>query len=110
MVRKSLTLTVALAIVVTLLTAYALAATQTFTGTVTDEMCGKKHMMAGHSDAECIRACVKGGSKYALQTDDKLYVLKGNDKQVDALAGKKAKVTGTLNGNVVTVASISEAK
>jgi Na+-transporting methylmalonyl-CoA/oxaloacetate decarboxylase gamma subunit len=45
----------------------AAAAPQTLTGVVTENMCNKKHtMMPGKPDSECIRACVKAGSKYAL--------------------------------------------
>jgi hypothetical protein len=88
----------------------AFAAPQTLTGVVTDDMCGKKHtMMPGKPDSECIRACVKAGSKYALLVGDKTYALKGDTKQIDHLAGKKVKVTGDLNGTTITLASITEA-
>ena len=36
-------------------------ATHTLTGTVSDAMCGKKHMMAGKSAAECTRSALKRG-------------------------------------------------
>ncbi len=32
--------------------------TQTFTGKVSDAMCGVKHMEAGIAPADCVRACV----------------------------------------------------
>ena len=41
------------------------ARAKTFTGTVSDSMCGAKHAMPG-DDAACTRACVGKGSKYAL--------------------------------------------
>ncbi len=89
---------------------YVFAAPQTFTGVVTDDMCGKKHtMMPGKPDSECIRACAKAGSKYALLVGDKVYALKGDVKQIDHFAGKKAKVTGDVSGNTITLASITEA-
>ncbi len=85
-----------------------MAAPQTFSGVVTDEMCGKKHtMMPGKPDSECVRACVKAGSKYALLVGDKVYTLSGDPKSFDALAGKKAKVTGEVKGNTINVASIA---
>jgi hypothetical protein len=88
----------------------AIAATQTLTGVVTDDMCGKKHtMMPGKPDSECIRACVKGGSKYALLVGDKIYILNGDAKQLDHFAGKKVKVAGDVNGTKITLASITEA-
>ena len=47
---------------------------ETITGEVSDAMCGAKHMMEG-SAAECTRACVCKGSKYALVSGDKVYTL-----------------------------------
>jgi hypothetical protein len=90
---------------------FAFADPHTFTGVVTDDMCGKKHtMMPGKPDSECIRACVKSGSKYALLVGDKLYALNGDVKLIDNLAGKKVKVTGDVSGTTITLASISAAK
>ena len=41
---------------------------QTFTGTVSDTMCGAHHtMMPGLSDDQCTRACVKTGADYARE-------------------------------------------
>ncbi len=87
------------------------AAPQTLTGVVTDDMCGKKHtMMPGKPDSECVRACVKAGSSYALLSGDKVFILKGADKQLEQLAGKKVKVTGEVTGTTIAVSSIAEAK
>ena len=84
---------------------------QTLTGKVSDAMCGAKHMMAGASDADCTRACVKQGSKYALVVGDKVYTLEGGDKaMLDKLAGQNATVTGTVKENTITVASVTPAK
>lgn len=51
------------------------AASQTLTGTLTDTMCGKKHMIAGKSDGDCTRECMKskGFWTYGLLVGDKLY-------------------------------------
>jgi hypothetical protein len=46
-------------IIFTFLTLSSFAATQTLTGTITDTMCGKKHMSPGKSDADCTRECMK---------------------------------------------------
>ena len=80
---------------------------QSFSGTVTDMMCGAKHAMAGKSDADCTRACVKEGSEYGLVVGDKVYTLKGDKAQLDKLAGQKVKVTGTLSGTTITASSIA---
>jgi hypothetical protein len=89
----------------------ATAAPQTLTGVVTDDMCGKKHtMMPGKTDGECIRACVKAGSKYSLLVGDKIYVLMGNSNSFDRYAGKKVRVSGDMRGTVIAVRAIGETK
>ena len=85
---------------------FALAATQTVEGTVSDSMCGKKHMMPGKSDADCIKACVKSGSSYVLVTEKKIYTLSAKPEQVAQFAGKHAKVQGELTNDTLTVRSI----
>ena len=100
---------------VLLLAAAALAGAkaQSFTGTVSDAMCGAHHMMSG-PEADCTRACVGKGSKYALVVGDKLYFLNTSDKatlaSIDKLAGSQAKVSGTLDGETIQVASVAAAK
>ena len=89
---------------------FAIAQAETLTGTVSDTMCGKKHMMSGKSDADCTRACVKEGSDYALVVGDKVYTLKGDKAALDKLAGATATVTGTTKGDTITVASIKASK
>jgi hypothetical protein len=94
-----------------LMSSMLIAAPQTLTGTITDDMCGKKHtMMRGKPDSECIRACVKSGSKYALLSSNKVLVLKGDNKQFEQLSAKKVKVTGEVSDATVTVTSVTEAK
>jgi hypothetical protein len=92
--------------------AFAADKPQAFTGQVSDAMCGAKHMMA--DSAECTRACVKKGSKYALMVKDKVYTLDTSDAaaadKLDKLAGQQAKVTGTANGDSIAVSSVSAAK
>jgi hypothetical protein len=85
----------------------AFAAGKTYTGTVSDAMCGAKHM---GSAAECTRGCVKKGSKYALVVGDKVYTLETSDQAaldtLDKQAGAKATVTGTEKDNTITVSSV----
>ena len=105
-----------LSLTLLLLTGLALSAFaasgKTFTGTVSDSMCGAKHAMAGN-DAACTRACVSKGSKYALVVGDKVYTLETSDKPalatLDKQAGAKATVTGTEKNNVITVNSVKAA-
>src|SRR3954471_8184451 len=85
------------------------AATKTFTGSVSDAMCGKSHMMPGKSAAECAKECAKDGD-YALVVGDKVYTLKGHKEDLDKVAGANATVTGTVKGTTIDVASVTAAK
>lgn len=93
--------------------AFAAPKAQTFTGEVSDTMCGAKHAMAGNP-AACTRACVKKGSDYALVSGDKVYTLETSDKAVlaelDSMAGQKAKVTGNAEGDKIQVSKVAAAK
>ena len=97
---------------VALAAAPALAAgkSQTLTGEVSDAMCGAQHEMPG-KPADCARACVKHGSKYALVVGDKVYTLETADKstldKLDSLAGTKAKVTGEVEDTTIMVKSVA---
>lgn len=83
---------------------------QTFTGTVTDSMCGAHHMMKNETPAQCTRECVKQGSDFALANGSKLYILKGDKSQLDKFAGESVVIKGTSNGNTITVNSIKPTK
>ena len=72
------------------------ASQQTFTGIITDSMCGKDHaMMKVSPDSKCVLECVKHGSKYALFNGKTSYVL-SDQKVPEQFAGKKVRITGTL--------------
>jgi hypothetical protein len=87
-------------------------AQRTFTGVITDRMCGADHaMMNVKPDSKCVRECVKAGSAYALIQAGKVYTL-SNAKAADAFAGQKVKVAGVLDekAGVIAVDSISPIK
>ena len=90
----------------------AASKTQTFTGEVSDSMCGAKHMM--ENKADCTRACISKGSSYALVVGDKVYKLNTSDKsaldQLNTLAGEQAKVSGTADGDTIEVSKVTPAK
>ena len=103
---------VLLTVVVTLLIAASTFATSTtVTGTVTDTMCGKKHMIAGKSDVDCTRECMKakGDWTYGLVVGDHVYALSGDNQKLGNLAGKQVTVTGQRSGNTITVQSVAPA-
>ena len=89
--------------------ALAAGKSQTLTGEVSDAMCGAKHEMG--KPADCTRACIKHGSKYALVVGDKVYTLDTSDKaaldKLNDLAGAKAKITGEVEGSTIAVKSVA---
>jgi Protein of unknown function (DUF5818) len=89
--------------------ALAAAKQQTFTGAISDSMCGAQHMMEG-SAKDCTLKCVESGSKFILvDSKGKIYQLSDQTKPRQ-FAGANVKVTGTLSGDTITVASIVAAK
>ena len=97
-------------VVLSLSSAFAAGKADTFTGQVSDAMCGAKHMMAGNP-GECTRACIGKGSKYALVVGDRVYTLETKNKtaldSLNKLAGEQATVTGKLNGETIEVSSVA---
>jgi len=89
----------------------SLAMAESWTGTVVDVMCKGKDL-AGHT-AKCAVSCSKGG--YGLVLSDGKFVKfneTGNAKALASLKATskekdlKAKVSGTLDGDVINVESI----
>jgi hypothetical protein len=101
-----------LLVVWALLSALPRAAEQTWTGNISDSACGKKHEEAAEGngvmpDRECTQACVRGGSKYVLVVDGKVFQIANQDhKDLATHAGHNVKLTGELKGNVITVSKI----
>src|SRR5713226_6139998 len=83
---------------------------KTLTGVVSDAMCGQTHMMKDKPDAECLRYCVKQGTKYALVAGKNVYTLEGHETELDKYAAQKVTVKGTLKGETLTVESVLSAK
>lgn len=83
---------------------------KTVTGVVSDAMCGSTHMMKDKPAAECLRYCVKQGTKYALVAGKSVYTLEGRETELDKYATQKVTVKGTLKGETLTVESVTPAK
>jgi hypothetical protein len=80
---------------------------QTLTGVISDALCGRKHVMAGKTDAQCTRECVQRSSKYALIVGDKVYTLEGGpDAKLDELAGERVVLSGTVRADTIQVSSV----
>lgn len=83
------------------------AADKSFSGVISDSHCGAKHAAASADAASCVEKCVAGGAKYVLVSHGKVYQLDAQDK-FQGMGGKQVKVTGTLNGDTLTVSSVAE--
>lgn len=77
-----------------------------FTGMITDSHCGARHMRSSHQNsAECARACFRKGATYVLVDGDRRYMLIGGDSSIAKLAGERAHVVGTRQGDAIVVDS-----
>jgi hypothetical protein len=79
----------------------------TFTGVITDTLCGKTHaMMKAQSDEACVRMCVKGSGEYALF--DGKDVLKLSDQKLPAkFFAQRVKVTGAYDEKAKRIKVVS---
>jgi len=82
----------------------AAAQPQTFTGRITDTMCGARHgMIKDQPDDACVRVCVKtSSSQYAL-FDGKALIRFTDQKLPAKFAGQTVRVTGTYNEKAKTI-------
>jgi len=93
----------------------ALAADQTWTGTIGDSRCGATHKAAQEhnkdlTDRACAEACVKGGAKYILSSGGKVYQLDNQkDPALAMYAGEEVTVTGEMHGSSIRASKISKA-
>ena len=96
--------------------AFGYGAGQTWTGTISDDMCGASHKSSiEHSDkkiseADCVKECVKGGSRYVFVSKGKVYDIANQDYAgLEANAGETVKLTGEMKGDAITVSAIAAA-
>jgi hypothetical protein len=93
----------------------AQSAKQTFTGTITDNMCDRadhSRMRMGSTDAECTIACIDAhGALYVLYDGKETYALSDQQKP-EKFAGQKVTITGRLDAKTKTIQvdSITAAK
>lgn len=81
---------------------------QTYEGMITDAHCGAKHQASiAKSAADCVRVCAHGGAQFALVDGEKTYILNGDLSLLKKVAGERARIGGSLNGNTITVSSIT---
>lgn len=91
------------------------AAPQTWTGQISDNMCGAKHMSMGDkkmTDRECTEMCVKApNAKYVFASQGKVYqIANQKDAALAMHAGHTVQLTGEIKGETITVAKIEMPK
>ncbi|HEY7289127.1 MAG TPA: hypothetical protein VH583_04760 [Vicinamibacterales bacterium] len=95
-----------------LVSASVLAQGGSWTGQISDSMCKAKHEEAAEgagkmADHDCTVSCVKGGSKYVLLVDGKVYQIANQTVAgLSEHAGDKVKVTGELKGDTIQISKI----
>ena len=94
-----------LAIAALSLTFSASAFAETWKGTVSDSMCGAKHVNATAADMACAQKCVKGGSPAVLVVGDKIYKI-DNQSAVEGHIGHKVTITGTMTGDSIHIEDV----
>lgn len=89
-------------------------ADQTWTGKISDSMCGAKHNTSAEhagkkmSDRDCVLACVKEhNAKYVFVSGGKVYNVGNQDLgALQEHAGHTVKLTGEMSGDTITVSKI----
>jgi hypothetical protein len=84
---------------------------KTLTGMVTDSKCKGRIDRKGVTLSSCARLCTHSeGAAYVLLVGNTVYVLDGQMNELDKFAGGRATITGQVNGNRVSVESVTSAK
>ena len=86
------------------------AADGTWTGQISDSMCGANHTEAKHekriSDRDCALACAAKGGQYVLVSEGKVYKLTNHDADLKTHAGHMVNVTGDMKGDTIRVSKL----
>ncbi len=88
----------------------AFASRITVTGVLTDDMCTRKHMMPGKTNADCVHECINHGAEYVVASEGRVLRLSGNQELFSGLAGKKVKLLGSMKGRTLVVLSLEPAQ
>ena len=113
--KKLVPTIVALGVVVSVSLSAQTPREQTWTGKISDSMCGMTHSTGEHgakmTDADCTAACVKRGAKYVFVSDGKIYQLANQrSKTIASHAGQEVQLTGHMKGDTITANKITAAK
>lgn len=75
-------------------------------GVISDSKCGAAHADASEKSMKCVAGCIKGGQKAVFVTDGKVIKIANPEKVAEHL-GHKVTVTGNLEGDTVTIDTVS---
>jgi hypothetical protein len=79
-----------------------------YVGMVSCSRCGARHAAALSRTADaCTRACVHGGASFALVGADTTYLLDGDPSILKTMAGRRARVSGTLSQKTIKISSLA---
>lgn len=79
---------------------------ESWSGYIVDQTCSAKKAM--WTDSDCVARCVRRGSALVLVSEDgTVYKISNQDKATKDSYGKKVTVTGKLDGDTITVDSLT---
>ncbi len=82
-----------------------------WTGTISDEKCGKAHADASEKSMKCVQGCVKGGKAAVFVVGDNVYKFDDASKaKIADHLGHKVTIDGKLTDGVIRVDSVSMAQ
>lgn len=87
------------------------AAEQTWTGEISDALCGASHkamaQQVNYTDRECAVACTDSGGKFVLVTEGKVLEIANQDfAELKLHAAHTVKLTGEQKGGAIVVSKI----
>ena len=81
-----------------------------YKGVISDSHCGKAHAEASAKAEQCVSGCIKKGGEAVLVSGDQVIKLDAASKdKVKDFYGKAVTINGTMNGDTLTVDSVSGA-
>jgi hypothetical protein len=105
-----------LALAAMTLVAVAPIGAETWTGTITDSMCGVKHSAEKHAGkaadhAACVKKCIDGGGSYVFVAANKLHQIANQDfAALKTHAGQQVVLTGEMKNDKIVISKIETPK
>jgi hypothetical protein len=78
---------------------------ESWTGTVSDEHCGAKHVAASDKDQACAQKCATGGAAAVFVAGDKVFKIDNQDAVKEHM-GHKVTITGKMTGDSIHIDNV----